>query len=136
MIFHLRIDDGVLVPRDAVVEWANQFIDDYFDMASVLEEGMHDVTPISFEGGPNRHRLHVLPEGTAVYGVYQGEELQEPILHTSEPGQKTAVVSASSPTFLISRKTRTPEAIFVLCVIFYRPDLVDFQPDLSLISKN
>lgn len=136
MIFHIRVDDGVLVPTAEVFDWAAQVMHDYSGFASVLREGVHDVTPHSFEGGSNRHRVRVLPDGTAVYGVYRGEELQEPLLLSSESGQKTQVISPSSPILLISQKTRTPEVMFILAIIFDYPEWVDSEVDLSLISKN
>lgn len=136
MILHLRIEDGALVSTTEVIEWATQVMHSYSATADVLDEGVHDVTPSSFEGGPNRHRVRVLPDGTAVYGVYRGEELQKPLLSSSESDQKTVAISPSSPVLTIALNTRTPDMIFVLAIIFYRADLEDFRPDLSRIGRN
>lgn len=126
MIFHFRIDDGIIVPVEEALDWADWVIDEYFELASVLEEGVHDVTPRALKGTESRHRVQVFSDGTAAHGVYRGEELQESF----------DLLSESHPTLLISLTTRTPELIFVLGIVFYYPDLFDLEPDVSFISKN
>ena len=142
MIFHLRIegliDDGVLMVADDASEQARQLAEEYQDMAVVLEKGWNDVTPLSFGDSSPRHRVEVLPNGAAVYGVYQGEEPMELRLFASEPGQKTQEISAESPILLITQKSGRMEALFVLGIIWYAPDdlSVELRPDLSLIGRN
>lgn len=137
MILHLRLDGGVLVCTAEILEWAAQVIDEYFDIASLLREGVHDVTPLLLAGGrQSRHLVRVLSNGTALYRMYVGEELQESPLATFERDEKTELISPSSPILVISLATRTPEVRCAFGIIFYYPNWEDFKVDLSAISKN